>query len=64
MLYQRGDVWWFKFMFAGRMFRESAKTRSIPSAATVRTVSRDARPSAKVRQPSAEIGRPSAGGVA
>lgn len=28
MLYQRGDVWWFKFMFAGKMFRESAKTTS------------------------------------
>src|SRR5713226_10223337 len=28
MLYQRGEVWWFKFMFAGKMFRESAKTTS------------------------------------
>jgi integrase-like protein len=28
MLYQRGDVWWFKFVFAGQVFRESAKTTS------------------------------------
>lgn len=28
MLYQRGNVWWYKFRFAGRMFRESAKTTS------------------------------------
>src|SRR2546426_863456 len=28
MLYQRGEVWWFKFMFAGKLFRESAKTTS------------------------------------
>src|SRR5216684_4007725 len=28
MLYQRGGVWWFKFMFGGRMIRESAKTTS------------------------------------
>ena len=28
MLYRRGDVWWYKFRFAGRLFRESAKTRS------------------------------------
>lgn len=28
MLYKRGDVWWYKFRFAGRLFRESAKTTS------------------------------------
>ena len=28
MLYRRGDVWWYKFRFAGRVFRESAKTHS------------------------------------
>lgn len=28
MLYRRGEVWWFKFMFAGKRFRESAKTSS------------------------------------
>jgi integrase len=28
MLYQRGGTWWFKFRFAGRAFRESAKTHS------------------------------------
>lgn len=28
MLYKRGDVWWYKFRFAGRLFRESARTTS------------------------------------
>ena len=28
MLYQRGGVWWWKFVFAGKVFRESAKTDS------------------------------------
>lgn len=28
MLYRRGEIWWFKFQFAGRVFRESAKTKS------------------------------------
>lgn len=28
MLYQRGQVWWYKFRFAGRVFRESTKTSS------------------------------------
>jgi integrase len=28
MLYRRGDVWWYKFRFAGRVFRESARTSS------------------------------------
>src|SRR5262249_5333098 len=28
MLYQRGGVWWWKFGFAGKVFRESAKTNS------------------------------------
>jgi integrase len=28
MLYQRGEVWWYKFRFAGRVFRESTKTKS------------------------------------
>lgn len=27
-VYKRGDVWWYKFRFAGRMIRESAKTES------------------------------------
>jgi len=26
MLYRRGDMWWWKFRFAGRVFREPAKT--------------------------------------
>jgi integrase len=29
MLYKRGDVWWYKFRFAGRLFRESAKSTSV-----------------------------------
>ena len=28
MLYRRGKVWWFCFVFAGRRFRESTKTTS------------------------------------
>lgn len=28
MLYRRGEVWWYKFRFAGQAFRESAKTKS------------------------------------
>jgi len=28
MLYRRGEVWWYKFRFAGRVFRESTKTKS------------------------------------
>lgn len=28
MLYRRGEAWWYKFKFAGRVFRESAKTNS------------------------------------
>jgi integrase len=28
MLYRRGETWWYKFRFAGRIFRESAKTKS------------------------------------
>ena len=28
MLYKRGNVWWFKFVFAGRTFRESSKSTS------------------------------------
>jgi integrase len=28
MLYRRGQVWWYKFRFAGRVFRESTKTVS------------------------------------
>lgn len=28
MLYRRGTTWWFKFRFAGRLYRESAKTTS------------------------------------
>jgi integrase len=27
-VYKRGGVWWYKFQFAGRMIRESAKTES------------------------------------
>jgi integrase len=34
-VYKRGGVWWYKFRFAGRMIRESAKTES-------KTVARDA----------------------
>jgi integrase len=28
MLFRRGNTWWFKFRFAGRVFRESAKSTS------------------------------------
>ena len=28
MLYRRGETWWYKFSFAGQLFRESAKTNS------------------------------------
>src|SRR5262245_27840286 len=28
-VYRRGGTWWFKFRFAGKILRESAKTRSI-----------------------------------
>jgi integrase len=28
MLYQRGSMWWWRFKFAGRVFREPAKTTS------------------------------------
>jgi hypothetical protein len=28
MLYRRGDTWWYKFRFAGKVFRETAKTNS------------------------------------
>jgi integrase len=34
-LYKRGDVWWYKFRFAGRMVRETSKSES-------KTVARDA----------------------
>jgi integrase len=34
-VYKRGDVWWYKFRFANRMIRESAKTGS-------KTVAKDA----------------------
>jgi integrase len=28
MLYRRGETWWYKFRFAGQVFRESAKTKT------------------------------------
>src|SRR5271169_3666462 len=34
-LYKRGDVWWYKFRFAGQMIRESSKSES-------KTVAKDA----------------------
>lgn len=34
-LYRRGDMWWYKFRFAGQMIRESSKSES-------KTVARDA----------------------
>ena len=34
-VFKRGDVWWYKFRFANRLIRESAKTPS-------KTVARDA----------------------
>ena len=34
-VYRRGDVWWYKFRFAGQMIRESSKSES-------KTVARDA----------------------
>jgi hypothetical protein len=27
-LYKRGDVWWYKFRFAGQVVRESSKSES------------------------------------
>ena len=27
-IYKRGDVWWYKFRFAGQMIRESSKSES------------------------------------
>src|SRR6201984_475588 len=27
-LYRRGDIWWYKFRFAGQMIRESSKSES------------------------------------
>lgn len=35
-LYKRGDVWWYKFRFAGQMIRESSKSES-------RTIAKEAR---------------------
>ena len=34
-LYKRGDVWWYKFRFAGQVIRESSKSES-------RTVAKEA----------------------
>jgi len=34
-VYKRGDVWWYKFRFAGQVIRESSKSES-------KTVARDA----------------------
>ena len=34
-VYRRGDVWWYKFRFAGQMIRESSKSDS-------KTVAKDA----------------------
>jgi len=34
-VYKRGDVWWYKFRFAGQMIRESSKSDS-------KTVAKDA----------------------
>ena len=34
-VYKRGDVWWYKFRFAGQIIRESSKSES-------KTVARDA----------------------
>src|ERR1039457_2013204 len=34
-VYKRGDVWWYKFRFAGQMIRESSKSES-------KTVAKDA----------------------
>ena len=34
-LYRRGDVWWYKFRFAGQMIRESSKSES-------KTIAKDA----------------------
>ena len=40
MLYRRGQVWWFKFRFAGRTYRGSAKTSSKSLARDVERVRR------------------------
>lgn len=37
MLYKRGGVWWWKIKFAGKVFRESAKTSSIELARRAET---------------------------
>ena len=34
-VYRRGDVWWYKFRFAGQVIRESSKSES-------KTVAKDA----------------------
>ena len=34
-VYKRGDVWWYKFRFAGQMIRESSKSES-------KTIAKDA----------------------
>ena len=40
MLYKRGSKWWFKFRFAGRVYREPAKTSSKTLAREVERVRR------------------------
>ena len=40
MLYKRGSKWWFKFRFAGRVYREPAKTSSQALARKVERVRR------------------------
>ena len=40
MLYRRGSKWWFKFRFAGRVYREPAKTSSKTLAREVERVRR------------------------
>ena len=34
-IFRRGEVWWYKFQFAGQVFRESSKSES-------KTIARDA----------------------
>ena len=45
-LYKRGDIWWYKFKFAGQTIRESSKSTS-------KTLARDAE---RARRRELEIG--------
>ena len=48
-VFKRGTTWWYKFFFAGRLIRESAKTRS-------KTVARDAEAMSQASDQAHQIG--------